>query len=51
MNKLGDSNIVSLYGEEIELPLADNTAEALKIFRAANERYREVPWPEPSPSY
>ncbi len=47
MNKLGDSNIVSLYREDIELPLADNTAAALKIFRAANERYREGPWPEP----
>lgn len=47
MAKHGASNIVSLFGEEIELPLADNTPEALKIFRAANERFRQVPWPEP----
>lgn len=41
------SNIVQIFGEDIELPLADNTPEALKIFRAANERFRQVPWPEP----
>ncbi|WP_128892981.1 site-specific DNA-methyltransferase [Erythrobacter sp. HKB08] len=39
--------VVKLHGEEIELPLADNSSEALKIFRAANERFREVPWPAP----
>jgi len=39
-------NIIRLHGEEIELPLNDNTSEALKIFRAANERFRQVPWPE-----
>jgi site-specific DNA-methyltransferase (adenine-specific) len=40
-------NVVKLQGEEIELPLADNTSEALKIFRAANAFFRTVPWPEP----
>lgn len=47
MTNRAASNIVQLSGEDIELPLADNTPEALKIFRAANERFREVPWPEP----
>jgi modification methylase len=41
------SNVVMLRGEEIELPLADNTAEAAQIYRAANERFREVRWPAP----
>ncbi|MGH7917095.1 MAG: DNA-methyltransferase [Candidatus Binataceae bacterium] len=40
-------NIVRLHGEELELPLADNTPEAVQIYRAANERFREVPWPPP----
>ncbi len=39
--------VIKLRGEEIELPLADNSSEALKILRAANERFREVPWPSP----
>lgn len=47
MNKQLNSNIISLFGEDIELPLADNTPEALKIFRAANEWFRQIPWPEP----
>ena len=42
-----NKNVVKLHGEEIELPLADNTSEALKIFRAANAYFRTVPWPEP----
>lgn len=29
------------------MPLADNTPEALQIYRAANERFRQVPWPKP----
>jgi modification methylase len=41
------TNLVILRGEEIELPLADNTAQAAQIYRAANERFREVPWPAP----
>jgi hypothetical protein len=42
-----ESKIVKLFGEDIELPLADNAAEALQIYRAANERFRQVPWPKP----
>src|ERR1700731_982338 len=41
------SNVVKLFDEEIELPLADNTSEALQIYRAANERFRQSPWPAP----
>jgi site-specific DNA-methyltransferase (adenine-specific) len=41
------SNVVRLHGEDIELPTADNTSEALKVFRAANAHFRTVPWPEP----
>ncbi|MEZ5648757.1 MAG: site-specific DNA-methyltransferase [Alphaproteobacteria bacterium] len=42
-----NSNVIHLFGEEIELPKADNTTEALKIFRAANERFRQISWPAP----
>lgn len=42
-----ENKIIQLFGEDIELPLADNTAEALQIYRAANERFRQVPWPKP----
>jgi modification methylase len=42
-----NSKVVRLRGEEIELPLADNTSEALQIYRAANERFRVAPWPAP----
>lgn len=42
---MGD--IVRLFGEDIELPLADNTSEGLKILRAANERFRQMKWPAP----
>ena len=42
-----ESNIVSIRGEQIVLPTADNTSEAMTIYRAANERFREVPWPTP----
>jgi modification methylase len=45
--KTDKGNVVHLRGEEIELPLADNTPEALHIYRAANERFRQVPWPAP----
>lgn len=41
------SNVIRLHGEDIELPSADNTSEALKVFRAANAYFRTVPWPEP----
>lgn len=39
--------VVKLHGDDFELPAADNSPEALKIFRAANERFRQVPWPAP----
>lgn len=41
------SNVFQLRGETFELPTADNNPEALRIYRAANERFREVAWPEP----
>lgn len=40
MNK----NVVPIYDD---LSTADNTPEGLKILRAANERFRQVPWPQP----
>lgn len=33
------------YG--FELPAADNTPEAMRLYRAANERFRTSPWPAP----
>jgi len=39
--------VISLFNGEIELPLADNTSEALRVYRAANERFRQIPWPAP----
>ena len=47
MKKPAKENVIQLHGEEIELPSADNTSEALKVFRAANERFRQIPWPKP----
>ena len=41
------SNVVKIFDGEIELPEVDNTAGALKVYRAANERFRQVPWPRP----
>ena len=41
------NNIVNLHGQKIQLPQADNTPEAVQVYRAANERFREVEWPEP----
>ena len=41
------SNIVKLFQDGIDRPPADNTAEGLKIYRAANERFRDLPWPKP----
>lgn len=40
-------NVFHLRGETFTLPSADNSPEALQVYRAANERFREVPWPEP----
>lgn len=39
--------VFRLAGDAFELPSADNTAEALKMFRAANMRFREAAWPAP----
>ena len=41
------NNVVKIFNGEMELPAADNTAEALQVYRAANERFRQVPWPAP----
>ncbi len=40
-------NAVSLFEAGIELPAPDNTPEELKILSAANERFRQIPWPSP----
>jgi len=42
-----ECKIIKLFGEDIKLPLADNTAEGLQIYRAANDRFRQLPWPKP----
>ncbi len=42
-----NTNIVKVFGGEIELPAADNTAKALAVYRAANERFRQACWPKP----
>jgi site-specific DNA-methyltransferase (adenine-specific) len=39
--------LVKLHDDAFQLPTADNSPEALKIFRAANERFRQIPWPAP----
>ncbi|CAJ2883822.1 DNA-methyltransferase [Burkholderia pseudomallei] len=39
--------VIKLFDGDIKLPLADNTSQALKVYRAANERFRQIPWPEP----
>ncbi len=41
------TNVFKLRGETFTLPSADNSSEALQIYRAANERFRQMPWPEP----
>lgn len=41
------TNVFQLRGETFTLPSADNSSEALQIYRAANERFREIAWPEP----
>ena len=41
------SNVVSLFEMGSVLPPPDNTPEGLKILRAANERFRQTPWPSP----
>lgn len=39
--------LVKLHDADFKLPTADNSPEALKIFRAANERFRQIAWPAP----
>ncbi|MDF3106952.1 DNA-methyltransferase [Burkholderia semiarida] len=39
--------VIKLFDGDIRLPLADNTSQALRVYRAANERFRQIPWPEP----
>lgn len=41
------NNVFKLRGETFTLPLSDNSTEGLQIYRAANERFREMPWPAP----
>lgn len=41
------SRVVELFGADFKFPSSDNSSEALKIFRAANERFRQVAWPAP----
>ncbi len=47
MTETTEPRIIGLSQGGIELPEADNTSEGLKILRAANERFRQVPWPSP----
>lgn len=44
---MAEQNVVELFDGDIELSAADNTPDGLKVLRAANERFRQVPWPEP----
>lgn len=39
--------LINIHDPEFRLPTADNSPEGLKIFRAANERFRQIPWPAP----
>lgn len=41
------SNVIQLWSKGVELPRADNSSEALKIYQAANAYYRTAPWPAP----
>lgn len=41
------AKIVALHPEGFDFPRSDNTPEGLKIFRAANERFRQIAWPAP----
>lgn len=47
MAKDKESSVVRLFDGDIELPPSDNTPQGLKIFRAANEHFRQIPWPKP----
>ena len=41
------NKVVEIFGQELDLSVPDNTSEGLKVLRAANEHFRQVPWPEP----
>jgi site-specific DNA-methyltransferase (adenine-specific) len=43
----GQSNVIKLFSGDIRLPRADNTSQGLRVYRAANERFRQIAWPEP----
>ena len=47
MGKEPKPRLIEFPPTDIELPLADNTSEGLKILRAANEQFRQVAWPAP----
>ena len=40
-------DVIELFRDGKPLPEPDNTSEGLKILRAANERFRQIPWPAP----
>lgn len=42
-----NSNVIAFKGKTLNLPSADNTSEALKVYQAANKWFRENPWPAP----
>lgn len=41
------AEIIRLREPTFELPSADNTSDALQIYRAANRKFREEQWPAP----
>lgn len=45
MGKEARLRLIESPPSSIELPLADNTSEGLKILGAANEQFHQVPWP------
>ena len=47
MTETTKAGIVELIRQDIELPETDNTSDGLKVLRAANERFRQMPWPSP----
>ena len=47
MRKNAKPRLVGFVPGDMEFPLADNTSEGLKILRAANEQFRQMPWPSP----
>ena len=42
-----ERDVIELFRDGKPLPEPDNTTEGLKILRAANERFRQIPWPAP----